>query len=156
MTVGQALTEPDGCLQVAGEHSVVTAAATYPVSCIRAVCSEARLAHGCAVSCKAEHLIRRRAERRCHNGLRAAEHDVGPRDQSSAHEQVLRRADRGCTDHVSGSDRVAVGDPLVAGLPLGDEPSGRPTKLEWSITLVRPRGSSLTSEVGGSDSLSTY
>jgi hypothetical protein len=42
------------------------------------------------------------------------------------------------------------------GWPLGDEPSGRPTKLEWSITLGRPRGSSLTSEVGGSDSLSTY
>jgi hypothetical protein len=42
------------------------------------------------------------------------------------------------------------------GWPLGDEPSARPTKLEWSITLGRPRGSSLTSEVGGSDSLSTY
>jgi hypothetical protein len=42
------------------------------------------------------------------------------------------------------------------GWPLGDEPSARPTKLEWSITLGRPRGSSLMSEVGGSDSLSTY
>jgi hypothetical protein len=49
-----------------------------------------------------------------------------------------------------------VGQRLVAGLPLGDEPFARPTKLEWSITLGRPRGTSLMSEVGGSDSLSTY
>jgi hypothetical protein len=97
------------------------------------------------------------AENVCVTGV--DERDDTPTGQSSGHARArqpsgARRS--GCAADVCGSDRAPAGQRMVAGQPLRNMPSARSSKLEWSITLGRPRSRPLTSEVGGFDSFFTY